>query len=138
MSTDKSYDISIIATVYLVLLISSSESTTIEIINKLPDDLRLLDLRCQSKNTDLGNHTLYQDQTYSWQFTAGPTTLWFCHFYWNQKDVNFNVYDHLYQCFCNDCATDDCYYQARGDGFYFNQVNEVDPNEGWKLVKTWG
>lgn len=122
---------------YLTLLANYNEATMIEIINKLPDDLRLLDFRCQSKNSDLGMHTLAQDQTYSWQFTAGPTTLWFCHFYWNQKDVVFNVYDHVYQCFSNDAATDDCYYQVRGDGFYFSQIDYPDPDQQWKLVKSW-
>ncbi|GER25020.1 plant self-incompatibility protein S1 family [Striga asiatica] len=54
-----------------------------------------LTFRCQSKDNDLGYHTLNFRQKYHWEFKLNfwGSTLFFCHFYWNGKQQVFDVFN---------------------------------------------
>lgn len=129
---------------YLILLFSHARAkdppdhVTVEIINSLPDNTNPLKVRCQSKDDDLGYHTLLKDQGYSFNFQPNfiGTTLYFCHFYWGNLDKSFDVYDFHRQCYCEDCQTNICYYRALADGFYFSLINYSDPSK-WQRLYTW-
>ena len=54
-----------------------------------------LQFRCQSGDDDLGYHTLNTMEECHFSFTVDfwDNTLFFCHFYWNSKDLSFVVFD---------------------------------------------
>ncbi|XP_058217280.1 S-protein homolog 5-like [Rhododendron vialii] len=87
----------------------------IHIISRVPNNPSPLRVRCQSKDTDFGMHTLYEGQEFVWFFNRALTTLYFCHFYWGSKDRSFAVYD--LRIFVNYCAYEDdkdhCKWEAR-------------------------
>lgn len=139
----------VVSAICLLLLLSHIQATdiilkdlpdhvTIEIINSLPDNTDPLKVRCQSKDDDLGYHTLLKDQGFLFKFSPNfiGTTLYFCHFYWGNLDKSFDVYDSHRQCYCEDCETDICYYRALADGFYFSLINYSDPSR-WQRLYTW-
>ncbi|KAG5523588.1 hypothetical protein RHGRI_035402 [Rhododendron griersonianum] len=72
-----------------------SDDTLVQIFSRVPDKPTPLNLRCQSKDDDIGYHTLHTGQDLHWSFNRNfwGTTLFFCHFYWGSKTRVFNVYD---------------------------------------------
>lgn len=78
-----------------------------------------LQLRCQSKDDDLGVHTLAPNQDYNWSFcdSIESNTLFFCHLRAGQKDKSFVVYDSTGR---SQCVKNVCTWIARDDGIYFN------------------
>ncbi|KAL7175046.1 hypothetical protein ACSBR2_028782 [Camellia fascicularis] len=111
-------------------------SFVIHIINNLPTNSEPLRLRCQSKDTDFGMHTLVNGQEFSWKFipNAIPTTLYFCHFYWTTKDRVFAVYDNRIDSLCDTHTFKDknCYWSVRSDGFYFR-----NDKTNYKKINDW-
>ncbi|KAM7462284.1 hypothetical protein LguiA_030405 [Lonicera macranthoides] len=104
----------------------------VHIVNGLPDNTWWLVFRCQSKDDDLGYHQLLVGQEYYWKFRVNffRTTLFFCHFYWENKDKIFNVFKASTA--FPDCSPvhDDpprCFWLVKDDGFYFSK-KMVDPN----------
>lgn len=64
----------------------------VNITNKIGKNISV---RCRSKNDDLHEHLLRNDQTYSFSFKNNifRTTLFFCRFTWDDKLHCFNIYD---------------------------------------------
>ncbi|KAL6962101.1 hypothetical protein U1Q18_037055 [Sarracenia purpurea var. burkii] len=114
---------------------------TVHIIDQVPNNPTPLTLRCQSKDDDIGTHTLYTGQEIKWSFKLNPfgRTLFFCHFYWGSKDTSFTVYDKRIR---DDCrrlggiaaprAFDVCYWEARTDGFYVS-----GDTIQWEKINNW-
>ncbi|KAM7462271.1 hypothetical protein LguiA_030392 [Lonicera macranthoides] len=113
----------------------------VHIVNGLPDNTNLLEFRCQSKDDDLGYHTLLVGEEFYWKFRDNffGRTLFFCHFYWQDKDKAFDVYNsHIYcQTLGNHGGTPKCYWLAKADGFYFSNYNAVPISTDWKKVESW-
>ncbi|KAK2977407.1 hypothetical protein RJ640_009958 [Escallonia rubra] len=80
----------------------------VHVFNFLPGEIPLA-LHCQSKDDDIGYHTLTYGQELSWKFNPNyiiENTLFFCHFWWNSRDRSFTVYDeHRLDPFCLFCTT---------------------------------
>lgn len=89
----------------------------IHVVNNLSSES--LDLRCQSKNDDIGEHTLAPNQDFSWSFCDAleENTLFFCHFRAGAKDKSFNVYESGVR---SRCTKNVCTWIAKDDGIYFN------------------
>lgn len=66
----------------------------VRIINSLPEKSKPLTLHCASGDDDLGFHKITVGENYSWKFcpNISGSTLFFCHFWWNSKQVAFDVY----------------------------------------------
>ncbi|KAL7184248.1 hypothetical protein ACSBR2_026407 [Camellia fascicularis] len=108
----------------------------VHIINSLPANDDHLQVRCQSKDDDLGMHTLTNGQEFNWKFHLNfqGSTLFFCHFYWDTKDISFDVYNrHIYpSCGTLESHVLNCYWSVRSDGFYLS-----DDNYSWKMINKW-
>ncbi|CAA0825320.1 Plant self-incompatibility protein S1 family [Striga hermonthica] len=67
---------------------------TVRVINNLPSGSEPLIVRCQSKDDDLGYHTLTVNQEFKWSFCERlfGHTLFFCHLWWGSKQVAFDAF----------------------------------------------
>ncbi|KAL7224876.1 hypothetical protein ACSBR1_026200 [Camellia fascicularis] len=92
----------------------------VHVISKVPNNPSPLVVRCQSKTTDFGNHTLYTDQEFYWKFSPNifGRTLYFCHFYSGSKNKIIDVYNQDIDGLCDNNDLVECYWQASPDGFY--------------------
>lgn len=79
-----------------------------------------LQLRCQSKDDDLGVHVLTTNQVYNWRFcdTIEENTLFFCHLRAGPKDKSFDVYTSIGRDI--RCPNHVCTWLAYDDGIYLN------------------
>ena len=114
---------------------------TVHIISRLPTvtdyskNTPPLTVWCQSKNDDLGIHTIYQDQEINWSFKPNLflTTLFFCHFYWADDDTSFTVYDNRLSGHCKFMANSfNCFWEVRMNGFFLS-----GDNKSWKKINDW-
>ena len=108
----------------------------IRITNGLPNTPSPLRFRCQSKDEDLGTHTLSSGQEFSWKFTynyLNRSTLYFCHFYWGDMDKSFDVYNYHLEVICYGFFSRHCDWIAKPDGFYLGRDN----NPLWIKVNSW-
>lgn len=90
----------------------------VQVINRLPDNVKPLVLHCASGNDELGTHTLYVGQIFQWKFCDNffSNTLFFCHLWWGPNDRSFNVFVSKHS---NDCGSYDCIWIAKYDGIYY-------------------
>ena len=97
-------------------------SVTVHIISEVPNTPSPLRFRCQSKDDDLGTHTLNTSQEFNWKFTPNifGRTLFFCHFYWDDKDKSFDVFNYKLSPLCSGGLHSDCYWVVKPDGFYLS------------------
>lgn len=104
-----------------------SKEYRVIITSGLPDNTHKLSFRCQSKDNDLGNHTLSVAQSFSWKFCGNfmATTRFFCHFYWETKNIAFDVFE-LKDIGQKCVKTGNCYWLVISDGFFFS-IYELDP-----------
>ncbi|XP_052206924.1 S-protein homolog 5-like [Diospyros lotus] len=108
---------------------SSTFEVTVHIISLVTDDPLTLFFRCKSENEDLGYQQVYSDEEYNWTFKSDTNSydFFFCHFYWNGKEIVFPVYDHAIgeECAITNSTHHDCYWTGKPDGFYFWMRPEV-------------
>ena len=101
------------------VVVSQAIRYKVTIINGLPEGEEL-DFRCQSKDVDLGLQQLTKTgKTFCWMFKMNffGTTLFFCHFYWKDKNISFPVFKgHVQGYVCQQLV----YWEVRPDGFYFH------------------
>lgn len=116
--------------------------THVIIRNGLLEKSAILKVHCKSKEDDLGDHFLKSGgPDFRFKFVSNPWpfgfTLFFCHFYWYQKDAVFDVYNLSISPDCKDKnQLQRCYWLARDDGFYFNNEGTEFP-EGWVKKHDW-
>lgn len=90
------------------------------------DNAPPLRVHCASKDDDLGYHTLGRSVYIHWEFRENFfwSTLFFCHFWWGQKQRAFEVFNSNWHEFCDDPngrhENNLCFWLVRPDGFYFN------------------
>ncbi|KAL7104536.1 hypothetical protein ACP275_08G251500 [Erythranthe tilingii] len=100
----------------------------VHVVNNLPSKSAPLKIHCASKDTDFGFHTLLPNEEFHWKFCVNFwwTTMYFCHFWWGEKDIAFEVYNYdlSYNC---DYEEEElhgvCRWSVRKDGFYFGTSN---------------
>lgn len=75
----------------------------VNIYNKLGNGLDLT-VHCKSKNDDLGEHVLSQDESFPINFRRNffGNSLFYCSFKWNGKVHRFDIYDQSRDS-CHDC-----------------------------------
>ncbi|KAL7090560.1 hypothetical protein ACP275_12G048900 [Erythranthe tilingii] len=95
------------------------------VANNLPNNSPQLQLHCASRDNDLGDHTLNVGQNYNFKFCARIRTLFFCHLWWNNKNLAFDVYS---QNWGVDYSSAVYYWEARSDGIYLSQ-NYPNPTD---------
>ncbi|KAL7109703.1 hypothetical protein ACP275_06G191900 [Erythranthe tilingii] len=114
----------VFANIYLMMFVNMTsgcgvtDEYEVHVTNRLPSPQ--LRLHCASKNDDLGYHNIDRDYDFNWRFCENWTgnTLFFCHLWWNNSDIAFDVFksqDHD-----NPCLRGKCYWEARTDGIYFS------------------
>ena len=71
----------------------------VHVINGFKNNSSPLSIPCQSKDDDIGEHTLYVGNEISWHFKVNfiGTMLFFCHARWDGKDMSFNVFRAILQ-----------------------------------------
>ncbi|KAK4730596.1 hypothetical protein R3W88_023584 [Solanum pinnatisectum] len=100
---------------------------TVYIIDALPSNSKPLTVRCQSKDDDLGYKNLYPGGEYHFSFKENflGGTLFFCHFWWNGKNIIFDVFDNKIDIYCGEVEllsndrNHECFWKVQEDGFYF-------------------
>ncbi|KAK2979999.1 hypothetical protein RJ640_020025 [Escallonia rubra] len=112
----------------------------VNVVNGISDNILI---RCQSKDNDLGFHTLHVGDDFSWHFQTNLIggTLFFCHFWWNSKDKSFNVFDETQwedKCQYHEGSGPfrKCFWLVKPDGFYFSNYNGPFPT-GWEKIYGW-
>lgn len=91
----------------------------VHVLSKLPPNSLPLRIHCASGDDDLGFRNLSPNQDYEWHFcgTYVPTTIFFCHFWW---DVTPN--QKLYQAF----------------EVYHQKIVATQTHESWWIIKSDG
>lgn len=94
----------------------------IHILSELPPDSPPVKVHCASGDDDLGDHILAPKQSFEWSFCANffPTTVFFCHFWWDGKDLAFEVYHERFA----QKRTHNSWWITKHDGIYFSNANE--------------
>lgn len=96
----------------------------VHIHNNLPQNSPQLELHCASGDEELGYNYPAVGTDFNWSFCAEPTTLYFCHFWWNGKDLRFDVFNNNQYCvddggyYFPDNVIYSCQWQVQADGFY--------------------
>ncbi|KAM7519421.1 hypothetical protein LguiB_018383 [Lonicera macranthoides] len=125
------------------VLIHFTSEKEVHIVNGLPDNTHSLIIRCQSKDDDLGYHTLLVGQEFFWHFhdNLWGTTLFFCHFWWQGiMDRSFDVYDYKHKnppCANNKEEFQACYWLVKADGFYYSNHNAEFNSSDWQKLHPW-
>lgn len=112
----------------------------VEIRNSLPNNSKNLEFRCQSKDHDLGYHTLPPEGDFHWDFSEKVfrNTLFFCHFYWGPKNSVFDVYTwDLAKNFCGTTlfSLNKCIWFVAEDGF--SLYKSIGKDQGLKMMHRW-
>ncbi|KAI3780503.1 hypothetical protein L2E82_10484 [Cichorium intybus] len=132
----------------VISFVSSSNSGEINILE--PYTVHIIDweianliVHVQSKDNDLGNHTMTIHDAFHWKFRRnfGETTEFIGNFYWmtldNQvyQEVDFQVFNNDIADECgNKLSENHCYWFVTTVGFYFAKGSP----SGWVLKYTWG
>lgn len=126
-TTMKTLVLSLILFANLLYTMSSSEEGVcflskryqVHVVNNLPGDIPPLTIHCASKDNNLGFHQLPLNYDFHWSFCENveEVTLFFCHFWWGQKNIAFDVFSNVFS--LSDCKNA-CYWSVQSDGFYFS------------------
>ncbi|GFQ04716.1 hypothetical protein PHJA_002615600 [Phtheirospermum japonicum] len=109
-----------------------SRRIRIYVVSQLPPDTPPLSVRCKSGDDDLGLRTLYSGQGFTFSFCINFRTLFFCHLWWNGKDLSFEVFNNTGKDKDKCDANGKCYYEAKSDGIYF--ANDEPPKQLQKII----
>uniref|UniRef100_M1DD62 S-protein homolog n=1 Tax=Solanum tuberosum TaxID=4113 RepID=M1DD62_SOLTU len=106
------------------------EKQEVHIHNDLPQNTPQLEVHCASGDDDLGHRYPGIGTEFNWSFCPTFSTLYFCHFWWNGKDLRFDVFNNSDACVRNrghgfiPYDTSDCHWQVKDDGFYIGYFNQ--------------
>ncbi|KAH7834384.1 hypothetical protein Vadar_015460 [Vaccinium darrowii] len=106
-----------------------TDRAEVHIRSDLPNNTNPLYFRCQSKDTDFGMRKLNVGEEFYWKFRlqVWGRTLYFCHFYWGNRQSIFNVYDkYSVRYLCAIPGSDDlmCIWKVREEAFYVSHDNK--------------
>ncbi|KAK9676828.1 hypothetical protein RND81_11G104200 [Saponaria officinalis] len=112
----------------------SLEPFDITVSNGLKPGQAPVVVHCKSKNNDLGSKPLNRPgDIYAWHFTVNyfASTLYFCHFYWNDKDISFDTFNFGIGLKCENSGK--VYWDVREDGFY----SSCEAGRNWVMSHSW-
>ncbi|KAK9913692.1 hypothetical protein M0R45_037502 [Rubus argutus] len=101
--------------------------TVVKIRNLLKDDAVSLKLHCQSKDDDLGEHSLASRESYSFEFRTNimKTTLFFCRFEFENRVQYFDIFrnsrDDCKSCFWDIVEEGPCLWGIDGVCYQWNK-----------------
>ncbi|KAK4717062.1 hypothetical protein R3W88_015400 [Solanum pinnatisectum] len=118
------------------LAVMTEYYTEVHIVDALPNNDIPLTFHCASKDDDLGYHHPKVGDDFHFQFIPRiwfGHTLFFCHFWWGNKQANFDVYNHHLDVYCSwNVNTISCFWKVQGDGFYMGpSLYEVQKMHDW-------
>nr|XP_043611811.1 S-protein homolog 20-like [Erigeron canadensis] len=99
------------------------------VVNEMLNEPKI-QVRCASKDDDLGMKALGWNEGHHWKFCDtllglnGATVFW-CHFYWGNKEQRFEVFNTTMRHQCNEVGKDyekpywRCTWMIRHTGFWF-------------------
>ncbi|KAI5660607.1 hypothetical protein M9H77_19930 [Catharanthus roseus] len=110
----------------------------VHIFNQLPVGSNPLTVRCQSKNDDIGYKTLDVNEEFQWHFFDNLFTLFFCHFWWDNKQAVFDVFNRSFgpfKCYNHIPGQGEqtCTWHVRADGFYMATGYEFIKYNTWQI-----
>lgn len=115
-----------------------TEQYRVHVINGIPNNNIVV--HCQSRDDDMGTHTLSTDGEFSWKFCQNTrqTTLYFCHFWWQGKQQVFDVFNKTTSSsgmcvYGKIYGTHQCKWLAKSDGFYWFK----DHDNVWVKGNDW-
>ncbi|KAG5588394.1 hypothetical protein H5410_048828 [Solanum commersonii] len=97
---------------------------SVHVLNNLPPDFTdSLQIHCASGDDDLGHKILKVGDDFRWGFCAWTWTLYFCHFWWDNKNLMFDVFNDQHYCVHDGVNivpkdTTECIWQVKYDGIY--------------------
>lgn len=115
---------------FFVLYISTSTVDSfvnhweVHIVNTLPNDDIPLWYHCASGNHNFGYDILRVGQDFHFDFKVNypwKTTLFFCHFWWGEKENSFDVFSKgLMKHICSNVRDKihSCFWKIQEDGFF--------------------
>ncbi|WCJ24175.1 Plant self-incompatibility protein S1 family [Euphorbia peplus] len=99
---------------------------TVHVINALSSNEHPLNIHCQSRDDDLGSHTLYVGGDFHFKFgtkLVGKKSWFTCDMIWGSKHQHVDVFKQNYEGdLC--CPTRTCYWKAKNNGIYFNNIDD--------------
>uniref|UniRef100_M1DUB3 S-protein homolog n=1 Tax=Solanum tuberosum TaxID=4113 RepID=M1DUB3_SOLTU len=115
----------------------------VHVHNDLPQNTPQLEVHCASGDDELGYRYPEIGTEFNWSFCPTFSTLYFCHFWWNGKDLVFDVdnkmegcvYDKDYGSIPED--TIDCHWQVKADGIYLGYFNRYLGRHVFSMYRTW-
>lgn len=114
------------------------ETFHVVVANRLPTEPpNPLVVHCQSKDDDIGIKTLHVNEQFQFRFKWGFRTLFFCHYWWGDKQAVFDVFNRtLAHKYCNNklipgLGGDTCYWETRLDGFYLAVWYDMRKLNNW-------
>lgn len=120
----------------------SGFSREVHILNNIPPNSPQLEFHCASGNDDLGYHYPAIGSDFNWQFCAVFNTLFFCHFWWGDKDLRYDVFNNVDICVWDgeDFVPSDtmkCLWKVQDDGFYLGYFDEYARENSYKKYRDW-
>ncbi|OIT27946.1 hypothetical protein A4A49_20453 [Nicotiana attenuata] len=115
----------------------------VHILNSLPGNTPQLEFHCASGDDELGYHYPAIGSDFNWQFCATSNTLFFCHFWWGDKDSSFDVFNRIESCVWWDGVdfvpvdAVKCLWKVQDDGFYLGYFDEKANKNFYKKYRNW-
>ncbi|KAJ4976249.1 hypothetical protein NE237_001355 [Protea cynaroides] len=91
---------------------------TVNVTNELGD--HALTIHCKSKDDDLGSHTIWNQESYSWSFRENifGRTLFFCYLEWKDTQIHSGTFVLFEAQRDGDRCPTVCNWSAKEDGLY--------------------
>ncbi|EEF44314.1 S-protein homolog 7 [Ricinus communis] len=100
----------------------------VHVMNGLSSNKDPLFLHCQSRDDDLGDHTLYLGGDFNFKFRIklfGKSTWFSCDMIWGSKHQHVDVFTEKIEGPMCCIEGNSCHWRAQDDGIYFS-MNNVD------------
>ncbi|KAF3671743.1 putative DNA-directed RNA polymerases II and IV subunit 5A-like [Capsicum annuum] len=106
----------------------------VHIVSALPNDDISLWYHCASKDDEFGTHMLKVGEEFHFRFIQNlwESTLFFCHFWWGEKQNAFDVFSNSLTKLCSKSSLRTCYWKVQSDGFYAGpKLDQLNLMHGW-------
>ena len=129
-TTSKSIFVLVIFSSIFVFHTSAQFNPThhVHIVNFLPN---IVKVHCFSGDDELGYHDLKTNQDFQWSFktTLFRDTKFYSHFWWENKQAGFAVFDsNIAGNYCDQFGYHLCYWEVKHDAFYI--AGRLNPSPG--------
>ena len=94
------------------------------VVNGMCNDQNLF-IRCQSKDDDMGNQTLFPGSNYTWSFKTNfvHSTLFWCYVSKDKVSTTFEVFWYDARLF-DKCNWKNCIWVVKDDGIYLKDLSD--------------